>query len=124
MEGPEDDDWFYKLGVRRHLAESVRRESREDCAPNACRFPPYPEGPWDGWLDEDSFVGPGDRDRRMPRLASVLAIGRAYGRWWGSRRRSGWKAYLKRRKAKSERRRAKLDPEAAPGHGRYRGWWW
>ena len=30
--------------------------------------------------------------------------------------------HLKRRKNRTERRRAKLDPEAQPGYGKYRGY--
>lgn len=32
--------------------------------------------------------------------------------------------YAKRQKNRAERRRARLDPEAPPGYGRYRGWDW
>lgn len=39
---------------------------------------------------------------------------------------TGWdircRVFLKRRKARSERRRARLNPECVPGYGRYRGW--
>jgi hypothetical protein len=32
------------------------------------------------------------------------------------------RVYVKRRKARLERRKARLDPECTPGYGRYRGW--
>lgn len=35
---------------------------------------------------------------------------------------SNYHRWLKRAKARSERRRAKQNPEAVPGYGRYAGW--
>lgn len=43
---------------------------------------------------------------------------KADGNGWGLRLR----VYVKRRKAKLERRRARRDPECPPGYGRYKGW--
>lgn len=115
------DDWT--PGLPHWFAESVRRESREDWQENACRFPPYPEGPWDGMLTEDDWLEPGDWAVREPRMIGVCCIGRHHA-IYGSRRRSGWEVYLKRRKARSERRRARQNPEATPAYNRYWGWWW
>ncbi len=39
-----------------------------------------------------------------------------------SRRAGGYHQFIKRRKNRVERRRAKHDPECQPGYGRYRGW--
>ena len=39
-----------------------------------------------------------------------------------SRRAGGHHAFLKKRKARIERRRAKSNPETPPGYGRYQGW--
>lgn len=43
---------------------------------------------------------------------------------WRNMHRSVWQVYAKRQKNRAERRRARLDPEAPPGYGRYRGWDW
>jgi len=39
-----------------------------------------------------------------------------------SKRAGGYHQWLKRQKARIERRRAKRDPECRPGYGKYRGW--
>lgn len=77
----------------------------------------------DDWLDEDDWTPAEDfvAKESSPRL--VEAIGRHH-HIYGNRHRSGWKTFLKRCKARSERRRARLDPGANPGYGRYRGWGW
>lgn len=41
---------------------------------------------------------------------------------YGSKRAGSYHAYLKKRKARSERRRAKAAPECQPGYGRYKGY--
>lgn len=53
----------------------------------------------------------------MTRSSSVKGE-QADGKGWGLRCR----AFLKRLKARLERRRSKVDPESPPGYGRYRGW--
>lgn len=39
-----------------------------------------------------------------------------------NRHRNGYHTFLKRRKARAERRRARRDPEVIPAYGRYRGY--
>lgn len=43
---------------------------------------------------------------------------------WRNMHNSVWVRDDKRRKARAERRRARLDPEAPPGYGYYNGWSW
>jgi hypothetical protein len=38
------------------------------------------------------------------------------------RRRTSYRQFLKRTKARTERRRARLNPECLPAYGRYHGW--
>lgn len=54
-------------------------------------------------------------------LASKADYDVHYGRR-GYPRKSSYHRYLKRAKARAERRRAKKDPECVPGYGKYRGW--
>ena len=51
----------------------------------------------------------------MPKLNKVE---QADGRGWGDRGRR----YLKKRKARLERRRANIDPETQPAYTRFKGW--
>jgi hypothetical protein len=39
-----------------------------------------------------------------------------------SKRKNDYHSLLKKNKNKSERRRAKLDPETQPAYGKYKGW--
>lgn len=39
-----------------------------------------------------------------------------------SKRRNGYHQFIKRRKNRIERRRAKVNPEIHPTYGKYRGW--
>ena len=51
----------------------------------------------------------------MPKLNKVE---QADGKGWGDRGRR----YLKKRKARLERRRANIDPETQPAYTRFKGW--
>lgn len=42
--------------------------------------------------------------------------------WMGKRARKHFARYIKRYKAKLERRRAKNDPDCSPGYNRYHGY--
>jgi len=65
------------------------------------------------WEDEKEVREP---NAHLPPLPSVEQAD-------GESKRSGdYHQHLKKRKARLERRRAKQDPEAPPGYGRYRGW--
>lgn len=52
----------------------------------------------------------------MPKLSSGTQAD------WHSKRATSHRQFLKRQKSRSERRRAKRDPETLPGYGRYTGW--
>lgn len=39
-----------------------------------------------------------------------------------SKRGSGYHQFIKKRKIRTERRRAKIDPQVVPTYRRYRGW--
>lgn len=49
----------------------------------------------------------------------IAKVAQADGKGWGSRARK----FLKVRKCRLERRRAKADPEAQPAYTRYAGWY-
>lgn len=55
----------------------------------------------------------------MVRIETVPFIEKADGRWTRPR---GYHRFIKRKKARAERRRAKANPECTPCYGRYRGW--
>lgn len=46
----------------------------------------------------------------------------AKGIWAVGRHARSYRYWLKRWKARIERRRAKKDPECRPGYGKYKGW--
>jgi hypothetical protein len=50
------------------------------------------------------------------------ADGDSRGRKRNGKRLDGYHRYLKRAKARIERRRAHIDPECQPYYGKYRGW--
>lgn len=77
----------------------------------------------DAWLEDDDLCAPDYYWNKEPRPGPVPCIGR-YHHIAGSKHRSGWRVNLKRMKSRSERHRARLNPEVTPGYGRYWGWWW